>query len=194
MEDVIKGNGTILDESMKKAKRLIEIVVCFCPVIGLLISVLRLGDFEVSKQYCNFVKSIVPSIQGTAMVASDPSGTLLLLSIVWPLAFYTACQWLYWALLSKVKESNMREQCMRNICISFFGLSIFGFITAWFFNNALTLDGSGRALRIIKWSLLNGSFTSSLIVGMIIIVMCWAIALSLYLGIKTLQVNYFQDR
>lgn len=190
---VCKNSEYVLDPRLVKAMLLLKIVLLIYPVFGLFVSLFDLGTYEISKRYCTFMKSIVPSIQGTAMVSSDVNGTCLVISIAWSLAIYLACQWLYWAVPSQIIESHFKQNPLKCAVVSFFGLCFFGCTLIWFFNYPLTLEGYGRSSRIIRWSLNNGAFTSASVAGMMIIVQSWGIAVSVFLGIKTIII-YFRRK
>lgn len=187
--DVLSNIEYRPDPRIVKAMFLLKIILLLYPAFGLLVSIFDIDKYEISKSYCNIMESIVPSIHGTSMVSSNVSGTCLVISIAWPLAIYLACQWLYWVLPSQIKESAFKQNALAYTIVSVFGLFFFGGTLAWLFIDPLTLEGYGKSSKIICWSLKNGAFTSALIAGLMVIVLFWGFAVSVFLTIKTVIIN-----
>jgi hypothetical protein len=57
---------------------------------ALVISICDIGNFEISKVYCEVFKSLVPSLYGTSVISKDPNNTCLILALSWPWAIVTA--------------------------------------------------------------------------------------------------------
>lgn len=70
-----------------------------------LVSIFGVGNFEVSKYFCDLVKTLVPSLYGTSMISKDPNNTCLILALSWTWSIVTIGLVISWLVKQPVKAS-----------------------------------------------------------------------------------------
>jgi hypothetical protein len=72
------------------------------------ISIFNIGNLEISKYYCEVVKSLVPSLYGTSVISIDPNNTCLILALSWTWPIVTAGLMIKWLINQQVNDSVSR--------------------------------------------------------------------------------------
>ena len=72
------------------------------------ISVFDIGNIEISKQFCDIVKALVPSLYATAIISKDPNNTCLILALSWTWPIVTAGLMIKWLINQQVNDSVSR--------------------------------------------------------------------------------------
>jgi hypothetical protein len=125
------------------------------------ISVFDIGNLEISKQFCDIVKALVPSLYATATISKDPNNTCLILALSWTWPAVTVAVMIKW-LTKQLANASVRFVPQRKKFALLF-LSIFFMVleAALYFEQVIT-PVYGLKGKLLYMLIRNWAFTSAL--------------------------------
>jgi len=158
-----------------------------------LIAIFDIGNFEISKYYCEVVKALVPSLYGTSIASKDPNNTCLIIALSWIWPIVTAGLIIKWLINQLMNDSITHILPQGKLFLKMLMLPIAVFAVVGLYFTPITTPGLTLYDNIIFMLIRTCALTSALFgVGIYytIIVMV-IIMISLLLDISN---KYFNNR
>lgn len=144
---------------------------------ALAISVFDIGNLEISKFYCEVVKSLVPSLHGTSVISKDLNNTCLILALSWTWPIVTAVLMIKWLLEQLVNGSVTHILPQGKLFAQLLAFLLVMVIVAGLYYAPFSTPGYGK-YRIIFMLMSNWAIASALWgVGIYYVIIIMLIAL-----------------
>jgi hypothetical protein len=146
------------------------------------ISVFDIGNLQISKQFCDIVKALVPSLYATAIISKDPNNTCLILALSWAWPVVTVAVMIKWLIKKLVNASVMFVPQRKKFALLFLSIIFMVLGAALYFDQVIT-PVYGLTGKILFMLIRNWAFTSALwglaIYYVCVLMLTYVIALSL---------------
>ncbi|MBT1071067.1 hypothetical protein [Pelotalea chapellei] len=156
----------LFDPRMQKVFNKITKTVYFYLLFAVMISIFDLGNLVISKNFCEVVKILVPSLKNTTIISKDPNNTCLILAISWTMSILMIAILSNWLIKKPITNSVIfPSNC--NLKTRLMSLVLFCSIVTAFYLNAPSHPEAGRISKFV-YSLLNSGTITSAIWGLVI--------------------------